>query len=258
MTDSAAGKTVLVSGATAGIGAATARRFAAAGARLVIVGRRAERLSALADELDSAVHPLVLDVSNREAVAAAIPALPADFAAIDVLVNNAGLAQGLEGAQAADLDDWERMIDTNVKGLLYMTRAVLPGMVARNAGHVINVGSVAGSYPYPGGNVYGGTKAFVHQFTLNLRSDLLGTRVRATCIEPGMTETEFSLVRFKGDAATSDQIYAGANPMSADDLAEVIHAVFALPAHVNVNRLEVMPVTQAFSPFAIHREGRTN
>ncbi len=252
MTDFA-DKTVLVTGATAGIGAAAARRFAAAGARLVIVGRRADRLAALAGELDIPVHSLALDVSDREAVAAAVAALPDPFAAPDVLLNNAGLAQGLEGAQDADIDDWERMIDTNIKGLLYMTRAVLPGMVARNAGHVINIGSVAGSYPYPGGNVYGGSKAFVRQFTLNLRSDLLGTQVRATCIEPGLTETEFSLVRFKGDAEKSGAIYAGAVPMSGADLAEVIYAVCALPAHVNVNRLEVMPVAQAFSPFAIDR-----
>lgn len=254
MTDFA-DKTVLVTGATAGIGDATARRFADAGARVVAVGRRADRLAALADSLDVPVHPVVLDVSDRQAVAEAIPALPHDFSAIDVLVNNAGLAQGLEGGQDADLDDWDRMIDTNVKGLAYMTRAVLPGMVARDAGHVVNIGSVAGSYPYPGGNVYGGTKAFVHQFTLNLRSDLLGTRVRATCVEPGMTETEFSLVRFKGDTGKADQVYAGARPMSSADLAEVVYAVCALPAHVNVNRLEVMPVTQAFSPFAIERKG---
>ena len=244
---------VLVTGATAGIGAAVARRFAADGARLVLVGRRADRLEALAKEIDA--HPLALDVSDREAVEAAIPSLPPRFAEVDVLVNNAGLAQGLSGAQSADVDDWERMIDTNVKGLVYMTRAVLPGMTSRNAGHIVNIGSVAGSYPYPGGNVYGGTKAFVAQFTLNLRSDLLGTRVRATCIEPGMTETEFSLVRFKGDDAKSRQIYAGADPMSADDLAQIVHVVCALPARVNVNRLEVMPVTQAFSPFAVHREG---
>ena len=247
--------TVLVTGATSGIGAATARRFAADGARLVIAARRADRLGALADELAVPAHVLALDVADRAAVVRAVEGLPSEFAAVDVLVNNAGLALGLEPAHKANLDDWERMIDTNVKGLVYMARAVLPGMVARDRGHVVNIGSVAGSYPYPGGNVYGGTKAFVAQFSLNLRADLLGTRVRVTSIEPGMTETEFAQVRFKGDAAAASKVYAGAEPMSAADIAEVIHTVCALPAHINVNRLEVMPVCQAFSPFAVHRGG---
>jgi NADP-dependent 3-hydroxy acid dehydrogenase YdfG len=207
---------------------------------LVLVGRRQERLDALAESVSVPALTLALDVRDRQAVEHVIGDLPSDFAAIDLLVNNAGLALGLSGAQDADLDDWDQMIDTNVKGLVYVARAVLPGMVARDRGHIVNIGSVAGSYPYPGGNVYGGTKAFVHQFSLNLKADLLGTRVRVTSLEPGMTVTEFSEVRFKGDADKAAEIYSGAD---------------ALPAHVNVNVLEVMPVCQAFSPFAIDRTG---
>jgi 3-hydroxy acid dehydrogenase/malonic semialdehyde reductase len=192
-------------------------------------------------------------VRDRAAVEAAIPALPPEWRAIDVLVNSAGLALGLEPAQRASLDDWETMIETNCAGLVTMTRAVLPGMVERNRGHVVNVGSVAGTYPYPGGNVYGATKAFVRQFTLNLRSDLLGTAVRATSIEPGMAETEFSLVRFQGDAARAHKVYEGVTPLSSEDIAEAILWAVTLPAHVNVNAIELMPVQQAFSPFAISR-----
>lgn len=255
MTDAAPPLTVMVTGATSGIGAATARRFAADGARLVLAGRRTERLQALADELAVPAHPLTFDVSDRAAVGVAVAGLPEAFAAIDVLINNAGLALGLEPAHEARLDDWEQMIDTNVKGLVFVARAVLPGMVARGRGHVVNIGSVAGSYPYPGGNVYGGTKAFVHQFSLNIRADLLGTGVRVTCVEPGMTATEFAEVRFKGDREKAKQVYAGAAAMSGEDVAEVIHAVCALPAHVNVNIIEIMPACQAFGPFAIHRTG---
>jgi 3-hydroxy acid dehydrogenase / malonic semialdehyde reductase len=246
--------TVLVSGASAGFGAAIARRFAAAGARVVACARRSDRLAALTAELGQRVHALELDVQDRAAVEQAIASLPPAFAAIDVLVNNAGLAKGLEPAQRANLDDWEQMVDTNCKGLIYVTRAVLPGMVARGRGHVINIGSVAGSYPYPGGNVYGATKAFVHQFSLNLRSDLHGTGIRVSCVEPGMAGgTEFSTVRFNGDQDRARAVYAGVEPLGPDDVAESVHWVASLPPHVNINSIELMPVAQSFAAFQIHR-----
>lgn len=242
--------TVFVTGASSGFGAAIARRFAATGARVVACARRADRLAALGPD----VLPLVLDVRDRAAVAAAIEALPASHADIDVLVNNAGLALGLEPAHRADLDDWERMLDTNCRGLVYCTHAVLPGMVARGRGHVVNIGSTAATYPYPGGNVYGATKAFVRQFSLNLRSDLHGTGVRVTCIEPGMVGgTEFSLVRFGGDAERAAQVYAGMEPLTADDVAEAVYWSVAQPPHVNVNTIELMPVAQSFAPFQVDR-----
>ncbi len=247
--------TVFVTGASSGFGAAIARRFAADGARVIAAARRADRVRDLAAELGPRVLAVELDVRNPEAVAAVVAGLPPDFAAVDVLVNNAGLALGLNPAQDADLGDWDQMIDTNCKGLAYCTRAVLPGMVARGRGHVINLGSVAGSYPYPGGNVYGGTKAFVHQFSLNLRSDLHGTGVRVTCVEPGMADTEFSLVRFDGDRASADRVYAGMQPLTADDIAESVHWAAGLPAHVNVNTIELMPTAQSFAPFQVAREG---
>jgi 3-hydroxy acid dehydrogenase/malonic semialdehyde reductase len=251
---SGANRTVLVTGASAGFGVAIARRFVASGARVVVCARRADRLAALAGELGAGVHTLALDVQDRAAVERAIGALPAPFAEIDVLVNNAGLAKGLEPAQRAALDDWDQMIDTNCKGLVYATRAVLPGMVARGRGHVINIGSVAGSYPYPGGNVYGATKAFVHQFSLNLRSDLHGTGVRVTCVEPGLSGgTEFSTVRFNGDEDRARAVYNGTEPLSSDDVAEAVHWAASVPAHVNVNTIELMPVVQSFAPFQIHR-----
>ena len=245
---------VLITGATAGFGAAAARRFAKDGAKLVLAGRRKERLDELKAELKVPVHTLVLDVRERGAVEKAISGLPADFAAIDVLINNAGLAQGLDPAHKANLDDWETMVDTNIKGLMFVARAVLPGMVARKRGHIINLGSVAGTYPYPGGSVYGGSKAFVEQFSLNLRNDLGGSNVRVSCIEPGMCETEFSVVRFGGDESKAAAVYKGMKPLSADDIAEQIHWVASVPEHVNINTLEIMPVAQSWAGFAVHRE----
>ena len=247
-------KIAFVTGASTGFGAAIARRFAAEGARVIASARRGDKLKDLADELGDRVLPLELDVQDRDAVYAAVEGLPAGFADIDVLVNNAGLALGLEPAHRADQDEWDRMIDTNCKGLVTCTRAILPGMVARGAGHVINIGSVAGTYPYPGGNVYGATKAFVHQFSLNLRSDLHGTGVRVTCVEPGMVGgTEFSKVRFSGDEQKADAVYDGLQPLTADDIAESVHWAAAQPAHVNINVIELMPVAQSFGPFQVHR-----
>jgi len=244
---------VFVTGASSGFGAAIARRFAAEGHAVVAAARRAERLHELKKEFGARLLPLPLDVRDRAAVERAVTQLPPAFADIDVLVNNAGLALGLEPAQRTDPEDWERMVDTNVKGLMYCTRAVLPGMVARDRGHVVNIGSVAGEWPYPGGNVYGATKAFVRQFSLNLRADLLGTRVRVSEIEPGMAQTEFSLVRFDGDASRASAVYQGVQPLTAEDVAETVHWVVSRPPHVNVNTVSLMPIGQAFSPFAVHR-----
>lgn len=246
---------VLVTGATAGFGWEIAQRFAQQGHNVIAVGRREARLNALKDELGDACLPLPLDVTDRAAVEHALTALPAGFAAIDVLVNNAGGALGLEPAHKANLDDWDTMVDANVKGLMYCTRVVVAGMVARNRGHIVNIGSIAGKFPYPGGNVYGACKAFVHQFTLNLRADLLGTAVRVSNIEPGLVGgTEFSKVRFKGDDAKADAIYAGTEPLTASDIADTVEWIVNRPSHVNINEVQVMPVCQAFGPLAIHRE----
>jgi 3-hydroxy acid dehydrogenase / malonic semialdehyde reductase len=247
-------RTVCVTGASSGFGRAIARRFAAAGDRVVAAARRGDRLAELAAELGDAVYTVELDVRDRAAVERALGSLPEPFSEVDVLVNNAGLALGLSPAQAADLDDWETMIDTNNKGLVYCTRALLPGMVERGRGHVINLGSIAGTYPYPGGNVYAATKAFVHQFTIALRSDLHGTGVRATSIEPGMAETEFTLVRLGGDQAKSDDLYAGMQPLTGEDIADAVLWAADRPAHVNINAIEIMPVAQSFAPFQVARE----
>ncbi|GAB0114984.1 SDR family oxidoreductase [Acidisoma sp. C75] len=247
---------VFITGASAGFGADIARLLAPLGHRIIATARRAERLEALAEELGrDRVLPLALDVTDKEAVFAAIDGLPADWAEIDVLVNNAGLALGLDPAQSASLENWERMIDTNVKGLTYVTRAVLPGMVARDRGHVVNMGSVAGTWPYAGGNVYGGTKAFVRQFSLNLRADLAGTRLRVTNIEPGLVAgTEFSTVRF-GDPAKAANVYANTTPLTSEDVAETVRWVISLPAHFNVNTIEIMPVVQSFAGLRVLKEG---
>ena len=246
--------TILITGATSGFGRAAARRFVDAGWRVIATGRRAERLDALADELGrDRVHTASFDIRDEAAMRAALDTLPQEFRAIDVLVNNAGLALGTAPAQRADLAQWRQMIDTNVTALVTLTHALLPGLIERR-GAILNVGSIAGTYPYSGGNVYGGTKAFVSQFSLGLRSDLHGTGVRVTSIEPGMAETEFTLVRTGGDDAASDTLYKGAEPISADDIAETIFWIANLPPHLNVNRIEVMPVRQSFAGFQIARD----
>ena len=246
---------VLVTGASSGFGVSIARRFAAGGHRIIATGRRTERLAALAAELGSAVAlTLPLDLRDRAAVERAIAGLPPELAAIDLLVNSAGLARGLEPAQRASLDDWNEMVDTNVKGLIAMTHAVLPGMVARDRGHVVNLGSTAAHWPYRGANVYGASKAFVHQFSLNLRADLLGTKVRVTVVDPGMVGgTEFSNIRFHGDDARAAEVYAGAEPLLPEDVAETVYWVATLPARVNVNAIELMPVGQAFAGLSLSR-----
>ncbi len=250
------GQTVLVTGATAGFGQAIAARLVRDGHRVIATGRRADRLETLRREAGDALLPLVLDVTDAAAVAALPDSLPDGWRAVDVLVNNAGLALGLLPAQEADLAQWDQMVATNITGLIHVTRALLPGMVARDKGHVVNIGSIAGSYPYPGGHVYGGTKAFVKQFSLNLKADLVGTFVRVTDIEPGLCGgTEFSAVRFGGDEARAAAVYQGTQPLTADDIAETVAWVTSLPRHVNINRVEMMPTCQAPGPQVIKRNG---
>jgi len=247
---------VFITGASSGFGEACARKYAAQGASLIISARRLDRIERLQEELggEAKVHALALDVRDREAVFDAVAGLPSDYSDVGILVNNAGLALGIAGADEADLDDWDTMIDTNIKGLTYCTRALLPTLVARGGGHIVNLGSVAASWPYPGGNAYGGTKAFVQQFSRNLRVDLLGKNIRVTNIEPGMAETEFSVVRFDGDEDKAKTVYEGTQPLTGQDIAEIIYFTTALPPHININQLEVMPVCQAWSPFAVHRD----
>jgi 3-hydroxy acid dehydrogenase/malonic semialdehyde reductase len=247
--------TILITGATAGFGAAMARRFVRDGHRVIATGRRAERLEALRAELGAALLPFPLDVTDAAAVAALPGSLPQGWQEVDVLVNNAGLALGLDPAHKARIEDWDQVLATNVAGLLHVTRALLPGMVGRDRGHVVNLGSTAGIYPYPGGHIYGASKAFVAHFTLNLKADLIGTNVRVTCIEPGLVGgTEFSVVRF-GDAEKAAAFYAGASPLTADDVAEAVAWVIGLPRHVNINRIELMPTCQAPGPLAVKRTG---
>jgi serine 3-dehydrogenase (NADP+) len=246
-------RTILITGATSGFGRAAAKRFVDAGWRVVATGRRAERLDILADELGhNHVHTAAFDIRDETAMRDALNALPEGFREIDVLANNAGLALGTLPAQRADLLQWKQMIDTNITALVTLTHALLPGLIERK-GSILNIGSVAGNYPYIGGNVYGGTKAFVSQFSLNLRCDLHGTGVRVTSIEPGMAETEFTLVRTGGDAAASEALYTGVDPITAEDIAETMFWIASLPPHLNVNRIEVMPVKQSFAGFAVHR-----
>jgi 3-hydroxy acid dehydrogenase/malonic semialdehyde reductase len=245
---------IFVTGATAGFGTAIAQRAVRDGHRVIAAARRRERLEALAAKLGDALLPFPLDVTNANAVAALPDALPEGWREVDVLVNNAGLALGLDPAQKASLSDWETMVATNVSGVMRLTHALLPGMVARARGHVVNLGSTAGSYPYPGGHIYGASKAFVKQFTLNLKADLVGTGVRVTDLEPGLVGgTEFSQVRFHGDSDRAAQVYAGTQPLTPDDIAEAVAWVIGLPAHVNINRIEMMPTCQGPGPMVVKR-----
>jgi NADP-dependent 3-hydroxy acid dehydrogenase YdfG len=251
----AQGRVAFVTGATAGMGRDLALGLLDAGARVIATGRRVQRLQQLQQQTRSdRLLTCELDVQSADSLQQCLASLPPDFSAIDTLINNAGLALGLDKAYEASLADWETMIHTNVLGLTRVTRAILPGMVARNRGDIVNLSSVAATYPYPGGNVYGATKAYVRQLSLNLRADLLGTAIRVTSVELGLCETEFSLVRFKGDAAAARAPYAGMRPLLGEDVLEVIASILRLPAHVNVNAIEVMPVQQAFGPLAVSRQ----
>jgi len=246
-------KTAIITGATSGFGAASARRFAKAGWRIIATGRRADRLESLTKELGrDSVHVAAFDMRKPEAIDAALTALPPPFRDFDLLINNAGLALGTAPAQNASLEQWQQMIETNITGLVTLTHKLVPALIARK-GAIINISSVAASYPYPGGNVYGGTKAFVTQFSLGLRSDLHGTGVRVTSVEPGMAETEFTLVRTGGNRDASDKLYKDAHPMTPEDIAETLFWIATLPPHMNINRIELMPVTQSFSPFQVYR-----
>jgi len=248
-------KTILITGATSGFGKASAELFGSNGWKLILTGRRQDRLQELQAQLGKAhVHIAAFDVRSRQQVEAMVKDIPEEFGYIDILLNNAGLALGLGPAHETDLDEWENMVDTNIKGLLYMTRQILPAMVARKTGHIINLGSIAGSWPYPGGNTYGATKAFVQQFSRNLRADLAGTGIRVTNIEPGLAESEFSVVRFGGDAEKAAKVYEGTQPLTPGDIAEIIYWTASRPAHVNINAVEVMPVCQSWGNFVIDRQ----
>ena len=247
-------KIALITGATAGFGTSICRTLIQAGYFVIGTGRRSERLASLKAELGEKFLSLAFDISDRLATQEAIKSLPTQWKNIDLLVNNAGLALGLESADKANLDDWEQMIDTNIKGLVNITRFVLPQMVERNTGHIINLSSIAGTYPYPGGNVYGGTKAFVTQFSLNLRADLAGKNIRITSVEPGLCGgTEFSNVRFKGDDARAEKLYENVQYVTPQDIANMVLWLNQQPEHVNINRIEVMPTAQTFAPLNVAR-----
>lgn len=248
-------KTILITGATSGFGEAIARLFAKSDWQLILTGRRQQRLDSLQQALGGPdkVHTCCFDISDRKAVEQAIDSLPKQFSDIDVLVNNAGLALGLEPADKTDLDDWEQMVDTNIKGLMYCTHKLLPKMRERKQGYILNIGSIAGNWPYPGGNVYCASKAFVKQFSLALRADLLGSAIRVTNIEPGNAETEFSNVRFKDNEQRADKVYQGTVALTAQDIADTIWWLVNTPKHVNVTTMEIMPTEQANGPLAIYR-----
>ncbi|MDR2111980.1 MAG: SDR family NAD(P)-dependent oxidoreductase [Candidatus Accumulibacter sp.] len=245
---------VLITGASAGFGEAMARRFVAGGHRVIAAARRAERLDGLREELGEALLPLAMDVTDVASISHGLDRLPGGWPSVDVLVNNAGLALGVEPAPRCSLADWTTMIDTNVKGLVTLTHALLPGMVARNSGLIVNIGSIAGNTPYPGGNVYGATKAFVAQFTRNLRAELVGTGVRATNLAPGLCGgTEFSKVRYHGDEAAAARVYEGTAPLTAADIADAVYWIASLPPHININHLEMMPTCQGYGSLVIKR-----
>lgn len=248
-------KTVLITGATGDFGKAFAKRFLDIGAQVILHGRNPEKVMTLHQELGHNTCPLIFDVTDRQAMEQAIADLPNAFKNIDCLINNAGGALGLEKAQNANLDDWDTMIDTNVKAVARITRLILPTMVQNKRGHVINIGSIAGNWPYPGGHVYCGVKAFVRQFSLAIRADLQGTNIRVTNVEPGIVETQFSLVRFKGDKEKANSVYRDTTPLQAEDIAETVFWVSTQPEHVNINSIEVMPTKQSFNPLAIEKDG---
>jgi 3-hydroxy acid dehydrogenase / malonic semialdehyde reductase len=248
-------KVAVVTGASSGIGEAVCEKFAAEGFKLILVARRKEKLEELAKRLKSKCHIIACDVRDKAALKAAFSNLPKEFSEVDILVNNAGLALGRDPAFKANWDDWEQMIETNITALAYMTHMLLPGMVARNRGHIVNIGSVAGTFAYPGGHVYGASKAFVEQFSRNLKADLIGTNVRVTNIEPGLVgSSEFSLVRFKGDKDKAAEIYKDAHALVPEDIADCIVWAVTRPKNVNICRIEVMPVSQGAGPLAIYRE----
>ena len=244
---------IFITGATSGFGAAMVKKFIASGNKVIATGRRVDRLAKLKNEFGEKIYTLELDVQNKNKISEAIDSLPTSWKEIDVLINNAGLALGTTLAQNSSTEDWDVMIQTNINGLLYCTQKILPEMVKRKKGHIINLGSVAGEFPYSGGNVYGATKAFVHQFSMNLKADLLGTNIRVSNIEPGMCQTEFSEVRFKGDKEKAKSVYEGIHALSADDIAETVEWIITRPSHVNINNISLMPTQQAFAGFSFHR-----